>query len=221
MVGCGKGFASKNNRGFSCTPAWDQPEESVLGSASSAKDCKIITKTLTKALKKVSRKPVIKFVCEAYGSSFHRVQVKSARKCDESVVGTNTLVQLLDAGDFAKCAVRTTTTARPGPSVDLGCLEHHTAQAGTGIVVLQTSEATCSSQVAELDVLLKTCGLKDKFAGGITCSAAQNGSSMLMASTVGDMGKTTARYLTRVLQASDPTLPPVSIVEGKSCSIPC
>ena len=69
VVGCGKASAGRKDRGFSCVPAWDRPGESVLGTAGSARDCKIITKTLTKALKKVSRKPVIKFVCEAYGDA--------------------------------------------------------------------------------------------------------------------------------------------------------
>ena len=214
VVGCGKGFAGKNNRGFTCVPAWDQPKESVLGSAGSFKDCRIITKTLTKALKKVSRKPVIKFVCEAYGGSFHRVTLKPARMCEESVASVNTLVQLLAAGDFANCAVRTTTTAKPGPTPNLGCLVHHKRQEGSSVSVLQSSEATCPSQVAELDTLLKACGLKDRFAGGITCSAAQDGSSMLTASADDDTARMTARYLTRVLQARDPSLPPVSIVEG-------
>lgn len=217
VVGCGKASAGRKDRGFSCVPAWDRPGESVLGTAGSARDCKIITKTLTKALKKVSKKPVIKFVCEAYGGSFLRIKVKNARNCEDHVVGANTLAGLLDVGDFANCAVRTTTTAKPGPPANLGCLAHHSAQDGTGAgaqAVLQSSEATCPSQVAELNTILRACGLKDKFAGGITCSAAQDGASMLLASTDGDTAKMTARSLTKAVQAHGASLPAVAVVQG-------
>ena len=102
--------------------SWDSPGEFLLGSEGSSIDCKGLTRFLTKALKKVSSKPVVKFLCEPYGAGFHRVKVKSARKCDEYLGSTNALLDLFEQGDFQQCSMATTTTAKPAAPANLASI---------------------------------------------------------------------------------------------------
>ena len=140
------------------------------------------------------------------------MKVKAAKKCDDYLARTNALLQLYKAGDFEKCTVKTTTTPAPLPPTNLGCLGHHNPEVGN--TVLQSSEATCPGQVLALNAILKSCGLKSSLAGGITCSAPQNGASMLAVARTESVVKATTRHLTKALQAFDAELPTVSVIEG-------
>ena len=155
LASCGRKSAVKPNKGFSCIPAFDNDKESVFGTVASAKDCKGLVRFITKALKKIQSRPAVKFVCEVHAPGFLRVKVKAARKCDDYLARTNALLQLHNAGDFVKCTLKTTTTPKPPPPTDLGCLRHHNPEVAT--TVLQSSEPTCPGQVSALNAILKSC----------------------------------------------------------------
>ena len=88
VASCGRKSALRRNNGFSCMASTSNPSESILGSVASAKDCKGLARFLTKALKKIQRKPAVKFIFEAYGDAgagFQRVYIKSKRNCANHV----------------------------------------------------------------------------------------------------------------------------------------
>jgi len=117
LVDCGRKAATRPGKGFSCMPSQEDPGTSVLGTVGSAKDCKGLGKFLTKALKKIERKPVVKFVCQEYQSTgFMRVYVKSKRTCVEHMGKVNALMKLYTDGSFPKC---TYTAPKKVPSTVL------------------------------------------------------------------------------------------------------
>ena len=104
LVSCGRKAAARPGKGFSCMPSHDHAGTSLFGTVGSAKDCKGLGKFLTKALKKIERKPSIRFVCEAYNSTgFMRVYVKAKRSCTGYVGRINSLMRLYTSGKFVKC----------------------------------------------------------------------------------------------------------------------
>ena len=207
-VSCGKKAASRPGKGFSCMASKENPSENLLGTVGTAKDCKGLAGTVTKALKKIQRKPVIKFTCEPYGDTgFMRMYVKSKKKCSTYTDSTNNLMKLFLDKKFEKC-----TAPAKEPSMYVNCMEHHGADVTTE--VFQSSVATCPAQVAGINKLLKSCGLNPKYEGGVACSAGVDGSSMIIASGDASTTKLTKRAWTKAMRAYSASLPTVDTVAG-------
>jgi hypothetical protein len=205
VVSCGRKSAARPGKGFSCMPSKENVGETLLGTIASTKDCKGLAKFVTKALKKIQRKPVIKFVCETYGDAgFMRMYVKAKRQCSTSTKSVDDLVALFVGKQFEKCQ------APPQkPSKVINCMPHHAEDTTTD--VFQSSVATCPAQVMAINKILKSCGLSSKHEGGIGCSAGVDGSSMIIAS---GESKQTTRAWTKAMRAYKSSLPTVEDVSG-------
>ena len=177
LVDCGRKIATRPNKGFSCQAAGPAPLPYELGTVASAQDCRGLVKFLTKALKKIQKKPVIKFVCEAtkvnQTEGFLRIKTKSVRKCPDYIKKTNELMGMFIRKEFTQC-----TAPTPKPSPVLTCLKHQTLDIKTD--VLQSSDATCQTQAAALSSILDSCGLPSKYQGSLTCSGSLDGSKMIV-----------------------------------------
>ena len=208
VVSCGRKSAARPGKGFSCMASKENAGENLLGTIASAKDCKGLAKFVTKALKKIQRKPVIKFVCEAYGDAgFMHMYVKAKRQCSASTKSMDDLVTLFVGKQFEKC-----TAPAQKPSKVINCMPHHAQHAeDTATDVFQSSVATCPVQVTAIKKILKSCGLSPKYEGSIKCSAGVDGSSMIVAS---GESKQTTRAWTKAMRVYKSSLPTVEDVAG-------
>ena len=206
LASCGKKSATRPGKGLSCVPAQEGTGLFLLGAAST-KDCKGLARTASKALKKIQRKPAVRFTCQTYSeanSNFVRLEVKTKRRCKDDVARINTLMGLFLRGDFQKC-----TAPIPEPPTTLSCLPHHTS--GVADDVFQSSAATCPAHAQAINQILASCGLASEFSSGVTCSSEANRLRMLVAD--GDQVKVKAitRALNKALKMFDEKLPAAKV----------
>ena len=116
VAGCGFKLVrrGKPDRGFVCAAgATKTAGEAFIGTKGSAKDCKGLVRMITKALKRVSKHPLHKFACEAFGDDFQRIKATNPRKCEAAAEATNSVINMVENGQFAKCNVITTRAPPP------------------------------------------------------------------------------------------------------------